>query len=194
MEEIRSFVAIELPDDIKSKLGKLIAQLKARNSGVKWVDANNIHLTLNFLGNVASDKIDEVTKAMEESAREIPPFQIEVKELGAFPNLRRVQVVWVGMQDELEPLGKLKQNLDFNLELIGFTPESRPFSPHLTLGRVRNEASFEERQKLGELISNTQFEGGSFKVEAVSLMKSQLTRQGSIYTRMSLTKLINPKY
>lgn len=194
MEEIRSFVAIELPDDLKSKLGKLIAQLTGRNSGVKWVDANNIHLTLNFLGNVASDKIDEVTKAIEESAREIASFQLEVKELGAFPNLRRVQVVWVGMQGELEPLGKLKQNLDFNLELIGFTPEARPFSPHLTLGRVRNEASFEERQKLGELINNTQFEGGSFKVEAVSLMKSQLTRQGSIYTRMSLTKLINPKY
>src|SRR3989304_906792 len=101
MEQIRSFIAIELPDELKLALGQLEIQLKAgKPSSVKWVDPHSIHLTLKFLGNIALDRTGEITRAMEEATQGIPPFHLAVKELGVFPNLRRVQVAWVGISGE----------------------------------------------------------------------------------------------
>ncbi|MBA7709959.1 RNA 2',3'-cyclic phosphodiesterase [subsurface metagenome] len=98
MERIRSFIAIELPDELRLELGQLEAQLKSgEQSWVKWVDPNSIHLTLKFLGNIAIDRTAEITGAMEEAARGIPPFNLGVKDLGVFPNLKRAQVAWVGL-------------------------------------------------------------------------------------------------
>ncbi|MBI4303902.1 MAG: RNA 2',3'-cyclic phosphodiesterase [Chloroflexi bacterium] len=189
MEQIRAFIAIELPSELKNGLYQLETELKRRQSSARWVDPENIHLTLNFLGNIDAAKTGEITEAMEEAAQGIPPFQLEVKELGVFPNLKRVQVVWVGISGEVDKLMQLQQGLETNLAILGFAPEERKFTPHLTLARVRNEASFEERQKLGQLIASTQFEGGTIRVDAISLMRSELTRAGPIYTRLSLVKL-----
>ena len=97
MEQVRSFIAIELPDELKAGLDRLQTRLKSSGqSGVKWVDPYSIHLTLKFLGSIPVDKISGITAAMEEAAQEISHFHLEVKELGVFPNLKRVQVVWVG--------------------------------------------------------------------------------------------------
>jgi len=96
MEQVRCFIAIGLPDEIKEGLVQLQAQLKSGNQpGVKWVDPYGIHLTLKFLGSVAADRIDPITGAMGEAAQGIPPFRLKVEGLGVFPSLRRVQVVWV---------------------------------------------------------------------------------------------------
>jgi len=93
MEPIRSFIAIELPDELKSELTRLEARLKSDNQpGVKWVNPDSIHLTLKFLGNIAADRTGEITRAMENAVQGISPFHLEVKELGVFPNLRRAQV------------------------------------------------------------------------------------------------------
>ncbi len=190
MEQIRSFIAIELPDKLKLRLGQLEAQLKSdKQPWVKWVNPNSIHLTLKFLGNIAPDKSSEVTRAMEEAAQEIPPFHLEIKVLGVFPNLKRVQVVWVGISGEVDKLSKLQQRIESNLARLGFAPESRPFTPHLTLARLRNQASSDERQRFGQLIADTKFEVGTIKVDAISLMRSQLTREGAIYSRISLVNL-----
>ena len=191
MEQIRSFVAIELPDELKRKLTHLQAQLKTgKEAPVKWVAPNGIHLTLKFLGNTAADKIKEITGAIEVSAEGIPPFHLEVKELGAFPNLRRVQVVWVGITGEVAQLSELQQRIEANLALLGFAPESRPFTPHLTLARVRQGTSPEEQQSFGQLIASTGFDAAcDFSVDAVSLMKSELTREGAIYSRIGLIGL-----
>ncbi len=194
MEQIRSFIAIELPDELKLALSQLELELKSgKQPRVKWVDTGNIHLTLKFLGNIGTDRVSEITKAMEEATQGIPPFHLEVRSLGVFPNLKRVQVVWVGISGEVEKLVRLQQCIESNLAHLGFTPESRPFTPHLTLARLRNQASLEERQRFGQLIASTRFEAAhTIKVDAVNLMRSQLTREGAIYSLISSARLKKP--
>ena len=194
MEQVRSFIAIELPDEVKTGLSQLEAQLKVgKTSGVKWVDPYGIHLTLKFLGNVAIDRTGEITTAMEVAARGMSPFDLKVKDLGVFPSLRRVQVVWVGISGEIDKLSQLQEHLESNLARLGFAPESRAFTPHLTLARLRNQTSPEERQRLGQLVANTRFEEAyTFKVDTISLMKSQLTSEGAIYSRISAVELKKP--
>ena len=193
VDQIRSFIAIELPDELKRELGELEARLKSgKQPWVKWVDPNSIHLTLKFLGNININSTEEITKAMEEAAREIAPFQLEVKGVGVFPNLKRVQVVWVGLGGEIDKLSQLQQRLESNLERLGFAPETRKFTAHLTLARVRNQASLEERQRFGQLIAGNKFEAGTIKVDAINLMRSQLTREGAIYSRISSVRLKKP--
>ncbi len=191
MEQIRSFIAIELPDKLKLELSRLEAKLKSGGlPGVKWVNPDSIHLTLKFLGNITPDKTVEITRAIEEAARTVPPFNLEVKDLGAFPNFKRVQVVWVGISGEVAQLKQLQQDIESNLTRLGFTPESRPFTSHLTLARLRNQASSDERQKLGQLIADTRFEADcTIKVDAISLIRSQLTREGAIYSQISSVRL-----
>jgi len=187
MEQVRSFIAIELPDELKLGLAQLEAQLKmSKQPWVKWVNPYSIHLTLKFLGGIAVDRISEITRAMEEAIQGISPFSLEVKDLGVFPNLRRVQVAWVGISGEVDKLSQLQQHLESNLARLGFAPETRPFTPHLTLARLRNQASLDERQSFGQLIAITRFEATyTIKVDAISLMRSQLTREGAIYSRIS---------
>jgi len=187
MEQVRSFIAIELPDELKAGLAQLEAQLKLdKPSAVKWVDPSGIHLTLKFLGNIAVDRISAITRAMEEATRELSPFQLKVTGLGVFPNLKRVQVAWVGIGGEVDKLGQLQQRIESNLVPLGFTAESRPFTPHLTLARLRDRASPDERQRFGQLIASTKFEAVyTIKVDSLNLMRSQLTREGAIYSRLS---------
>jgi 2'-5' RNA ligase len=194
MEQIRSFIAIELPNELKLGLTQLETQLKSdKQPWVKWVNPEGIHLTLKFLGNIAVDRTGEITKAMEEAVQGISPFRLEVKGLGVFPNLRRVQVAWVGISGEIDKLTQLQKRIETNLTPLGFAPESRAFTPHLTLARLRDQASLDERQRFGQLIANTKFEVAyTIEVDAISLMRSQLTREGAIYSRISLVKLRKP--
>ncbi|MBA7630502.1 RNA 2',3'-cyclic phosphodiesterase [subsurface metagenome] len=194
MEQIRSFIAIELPDEVKQALAQLQAQLKTgKQPPVKWVDPYSVHLTLKFLGNIAADKTGEITGAIEKAAQGVPPFQLEVKDLGVFPNFRRVRVVWVGISGEVAQLSQLQQRIESNLSPLGFAPESRPFTPHLTLARVREQASPIEQQSFGQLIANTRFEGVyGFSVDSINLMRSQLTSEGAIYSQISSVKLKKP--
>jgi len=191
MELIRSFIAIELPDGLKLELARLEARLKSnRQPWVKWVNPEGIHITLKFLGDIAAETTGEITKAMEEAVQGISPFHLEVKGLGVFPNLRRVQVAWVGIIGEVDKLSQLQKRIETNLIPLGFAPESRAFTPHLTLARLRDQASLDERQRFGQLIASTEFETASaIEVDAVSLMRSQLTREGAIYSQISSVRL-----
>ena len=190
MEQVRSFIAVELSDEIKLGIARLQAKLKSGKFPVKWVDPNSIHLTLKFLGDIATGRINEITGAMVEAARGIPPFSLEVRGLGVFPNLRRVQVVWVGVSGEIDRLRQLQQRIESSLAPLGFAPESRPFTPHLTLARLRDRASLDERQSFGQLIAATRFEEiYGFSVGSLDLMRSQLTREGAIYSRISSVNL-----
>jgi 2'-5' RNA ligase len=187
MEEVRCFIAIELPEGVKRGLRELQAQLKAGSlAPVKWVEPENIHLTLKFLGNVAADRIDEIALAMTEAAKGTSPFSLEVKELGVFPNPKRVQIIWVGLSREVEKLSRLQQRIESGLARLGFASENRRFTPHLTLARLRDRATPAEREKLGQLIAETEFDAAkSFMVKGVKLMQSQLTREGPVYTSLS---------
>jgi 2'-5' RNA ligase len=193
MEQLRCFIAVELPEEIKAGLSRLQAKLKPNQCPVKWVDPYSSHLTLKFLGNVNLDMTGQISEAMAEAAQGVSALQLEIKGLGVFPNLRRVQVIWVGVSGDLDKLLQLQKRLETNLARLGFAPEARAFTPHLTLGRVRDQASGDERQKLGELIAGTRFEAGyALPVEAINLMRSQLTREGAIYSRISSAELHLP--
>ena len=191
MEQVRSFVAIELPDEVKSAIAQLQNQLKSGGQfPIKWVDPYSIHLTLKFLGNIDRDMVEEITRAMDETVRGVSPFHLEIKGLGVFPNLRRVQVAWVGVGGDLGQLGGLHKRIESSLSPLGFAPESRPFTPHLTLARLRDRASLNERQSFGQLVVGTRFESVfSFGVDAINLMRSQLTSEGPIYTQIGSAKL-----
>jgi 2'-5' RNA ligase len=191
VETVRCFIAIELPDEVKAGLRDIQSRLKLGSKApVKWVDPDGVHLTLKFLGGVDAAKIAPISAAMKEAARGVSPFSLKVEGLGAFPNLRRVQVIWVGVSGEVERLADLQQRLENNMAELGFAPEKRHFTPHLTMARVRDQASLAEREGLGQLIAGPGFEASySFPVAEVSLMRSQLTREGALYSRLSAAAL-----
>jgi 2'-5' RNA ligase len=194
MEPIRTFIAVELPQEIRLELETLQARLKLPNQPwVKWVDPHGIHLTLKFLGNIATDRVDEIIEAMREAAGGIPALHLELKGMGAFPNLKRVQVVWVGLEGEIEQLRQLQQRIEASLSRLGFARESRPFTPHLTLARVRDRASAEDRQAFGQAIASASLEANyAFEVTAIGLIKSQLTREGALYSQLGVVGLKKP--
>jgi 2'-5' RNA ligase len=191
MALIRAFIAVELPSGLKNELAELETQLKkASPPVVKWVDPNSIHVTLKFLGEISEDSIEELMLAIEETAQGILPFQLEVRGVGAFPNLERPQVLWTGVKGELEKIAQLQKRIESNTEQLGSPRESRAFSPHLTLGRVRDEAGPNERRRLGKLLADTTFTAlHNIDVDAVNLMKSQLTPGGAIYSCIGSVKL-----
>jgi 2'-5' RNA ligase len=190
-EQIRSFIAIELPEEAKEGLARLKKELERNeHKFVKWVDPWGIHLTLKFLGNIPSKRLTEIIEAIKEAAQGISPFHLEISGLGAFPSLSQARVFWVGIGGELDKLSRLQQNIDSALAVLGFAKEERSFVPHLTLARIRQGASPLERRSFGELVGSTIFEDKyHIKVEAISLMRSQLTPAGAIYTCLSTVEL-----
>jgi len=147
-------------------------------------------LTLKFLGNIPFRQVAEVTKAIEEAAQGVAPFHLEISGLGAFPNLKQPRVLWVGIGGEIDTLLRLQQNIDSVLASLGFAKEERPFMPHLTLARIRQGASPMERKNFGELAMSVSFEASyPIDAKAVSLMRSQLTPDGAIYTRLFMVGL-----
>jgi 2'-5' RNA ligase len=190
-EQIRSFIAIELPEEAKKGLARLRKELERDgHKFVKWVAPGGVHLTLKFLSNIPSKRVTEITEAIEEAAGGISPFHLEISGLGAFPSLRQVRVFWVGISGELDKLSRLQQSIDSALAALGFAKEERPFVPHLTLARIREGASPLERRSFGELVGSTIFEDKyHVEVEAISLMRSQLTPAGAIYTCLSVVEL-----
>jgi 2'-5' RNA ligase len=190
-EQIRSFVAIELPGEAKKGLASLRRELERdEHRFVKWVDPKGVHLTLKFLGNIPSRRVTEITEAIKKAAQGLSPFLLEISGLGAFPSLKQPRVVWVGVGGELDKLSTLQQNIDSALAALEFAREERPFVPHLTVARVREGASASETGRFGELVSSVAFEGRyRIDVGAVRLMRSQLTPAGAIYTCLSVVSL-----
>jgi RNA 2',3'-cyclic 3'-phosphodiesterase len=180
-----------LPESVKAGLKQVEESLKSVDpSCAKWIDPDSIHLTLVFLGNVDINKIESITQSMKKAAQTTPPFNLALDELGAFPDLRRAQVVWVGLQGDLEVLQTLQKRIETNLVPLGFPPENRAFKPHLTLARVREITGPQIRQSLGEKISLNKIESKSIiRVDSISLMRSELTRSGAIYTRLCSVEL-----
>ncbi|MFO7772605.1 MAG: RNA 2',3'-cyclic phosphodiesterase [Dehalococcoidia bacterium] len=190
-DQVRAFIAIELPGEAREGLARLRSELQRdEHRFVKWVDPDGIHLTLKFLGNIPAGQVAEITRALEEAAQGISRFHLEVSGLGVFPSLKQVRVLWVGIGGEVEKLSRLQQNIDSVLAGLGFPGEERPFVPHLTLARIRQGASPWERRSFGELVDCAIFEAKyHILVEAISLMRSQLTPAGAVYTRLAVVGL-----
>jgi len=185
MEQIRTFIAIELDEAWKAALNEVQAQLKeSKVSRIgRWVAPDSIHLTLKFLGNVPGDRIEEIKQAMSRACRPFAPFRISLAAPGCFPDARRPRVVWIGIGGDLEPLMQLQRSVDSELNSLGFAAEKRGFQPHLTLARIRDNARPHEREEMGKWISRAKVDvSASMMVQEVSLMRSDLQPAGAIYT------------
>lgn len=191
MEEIRAFIAIELPDEVKSNLSEVLQRLKpGREKAVKWVNPDGIHLTLKFLGNIPSNKVVDITQAIESASEHAGPIKLNLQGLGAFPNLKSPRVAWVGIGGDIPNISNLQRQIDQSLIPLGFPSEKRAFSPHLTIGRVRDKATHRERSELGNAIGSMELNKASpFIVDRVSLIQSTLTRNGANYNQIATVML-----
>jgi 2'-5' RNA ligase len=185
-ELIRCFIAIELPPEIKSSLAQLQDRLRQGGpAGVRWVDPEGIHLTLKFLGPVAAHRLPQIEECLARAAQGTGPFSLELAGTGVFPNPSRPRVAWVGLGGEVERLVQLQKDIETELAPLGFPREARGFTPHLTLARLREGTAPQERQRFGRQVVSTSFEAPvPLPVEQVSLIRSQLTPGGAIYTRL----------
>lgn len=185
MEQIRTFIAIELSRDLKDSLSRLQECLKRQvpERSTRWMRPEDIHLTLKFLGDVPASRMASVSRAVETACRGFDRFAIELVGLGCFPSPRRPRVVWVGVREPTGVLSRLQKAVESTLVELGFEPEGRPFSPHLTLGRVQRKVSQRGRQRLGELIAESDVGLlGRMTVPSVNVMRSDLRPDGAVYT------------
>lgn len=191
-ETYRTFIAAPLAPPVIQALDTLQTQLKRAcpHRTVRWVPADHIHLTLHFLGDILPSRVDPVKAALQVVARNVPPFAFEAKGLGAFPNLSRPRVIWVGVQDETSWLALLHEAVNEAMTRLGFERERRRFSPHLTLGRVQRRASRAEAQSIGEVIEATHVDTlGANPVETLVLFRSILQPTGAEYTPLAQFRL-----
>jgi 2'-5' RNA ligase len=182
---IRLFIALLFPEEVKTRLGELIDDLKPHARGIKWVDAKNIHLTLKFIGEVPQKKVGPITEILESVLAGRRRFEGRIVGVGGFPDLRHPRVLWVGL-DGAALAVEIAGELDRRLVPAGIKAEKRPLSPHLTLGRVKQPGDF---SGLAVHIQGLKFDAGTVILDRVALVKSTLTPTGPIYEVVKLYNL-----
>lgn len=179
-ETIRTFIAIEIPTEIQAKLSDLQADLSKFIQRASWVKKGNIHLTLKFLGDVSTHRIESISSVLKQIAAAHAPFEMNFSGVGAFPNVRRPRVIWVGMTDGADHAARLAEDIENSLQPLGFEREKRGFTPHLTLARIRRPTN------LGAVSNKfsqyTALDIPSLQVAQFALIRSQLHPRGAIYT------------
>ncbi|MGH2461042.1 MAG: RNA 2',3'-cyclic phosphodiesterase [Chloroflexota bacterium] len=187
---LRAFVAIELPPEVRAWCQAAIEQARRKlgssASAVRWVDPAAIHLTLTFLGAVAITRVPVLIERLGAELANQAPFRLEIGGLGVFPGPRSPRVVWLAVLGDLTALGACQRRVEAATVPLGFPAETRPFKPHLTLGRVRETATSEQRAAIGALPANWPLTvSRSFSVDSVSLMQSHLGPGGARYPRLA---------
>lgn len=183
---IRAFIALELSPTLQEALSRLVIQLRGfQLNGVRWINPTGIHLTLRFLGDARPDSLAQMRANLETTARQSAPFDLQIQGFGAFPNLKRPHVIWVGVQAPAA-LHALQQSIETIARRAGFPAEERPFSPHLTLGRVQRSITPAQLSHLSAGISGvTVGVLGNLRVEQFLLFRSDLKPSGAVYTRLA---------
>jgi 2'-5' RNA ligase len=186
LEQIRTFIAIELPDEVKEKISFLQEELREDRGGASRVRPKNIHLTLKFLGNIDAEKINSIGNALEKASENVGPLTVTVGGTGGFPNLKSPRVLWVGV-GESEGLTRLQKNIEEELNKIGFEKERRPFHPHLTLLRVK---SMDEGRRLAGLVKEIKSDiEAKFSTDEFILFKSKLGPGGAEHSALKRISL-----
>jgi len=186
MSVVRAFIAVDIPPDLQARLVKLAEDLRAQMGDVpvRWVPAENMHLTLKFLGDVSLANLDLLTDIIRSEAAERDEMVISLGGVGAFPHPRRPRVIWAGVEAPPE-LEMLQRCIERETARIGYPPEERPFSPHITLGRVSRGAAPAEVRAVGDVLqANKVGFLGVARLKEVHLYRSDLQRGGAVYTRM----------
>lgn len=186
MQTIRAFIAISLSSEITAQLEKVILHLKGalKDVPIRWVPPGNIHLTLKFLGNIPLEDVTALQGALQTQADKCSGFEIKLAGLGAFPNLRRPRVLWMGV-DAPPELFALQQGIEDELSRLGYAREEKKFSPHLTLGRVSQNIHARDYPRINQALTQWSTEAfGSLRVAGVDLYRSDLQPSGARYTRL----------
>jgi len=183
---IRSFLAIRLPEPIHKELKSIQERLKETDTKVKWVTPHNIHLTLKFLGNIESRDVERIDGMVSKIVAKESHLILRAEGVGAFPHIRSPRVIWVGISGEVDRLRDIHRRMEGELETIGFRPEERTFSPHLTIGRVKTKV---HKTLLDRLVALKDYLSQPFKVGEIILFKSDLYPHGPIYTPLKTMPL-----
>lgn len=194
MSLLRVFVALSIPAPLQEAIQRETAGLQQRLGRrlVRWVAPENVHLTLKFLGEISRANVDLLIEALRREAGEHPAFEMTVGGLGVFPNPRRPRVVWIGLQAP-PALDALQHAIEAAAARLGYPEEERPFSPHLTIGRVSQHASGSDQQRIRQAIEATTVGAlGTAAIRSVELYRSDLRPEGPLYTRLHSAALRPP--
>ena len=185
MSQVRAFLGIDLDDDLKPKINKIIRQFKQIDTRIKYVELANLHLTLKFFGDIDTNGLDLLEEAIANVLADFNAFNIKIKGCGAFPNNNHIKVIWVGIDDD-SIIRDLHDKLDKEFVRLGFDKD-RKFSTHLTIGRMK---SAKNKDKVKSVIEEfADIEIGEMEVSKISLKKSTLTPQGPIYEDLTVFEL-----
>jgi 2'-5' RNA ligase len=182
----RTFAAIFPPPEVRERISELSAELKKVAGDVKWVETQNVHLTLRFFGSLTDAQLECAAESMRETAREANAFKVRLAAVGAFPSISRPRVIWVGIEEGRELTMRVAEALERRFVEAGLGGADRPCSPHLTIGRVKVPR---RNPRLEEAIRTLTFEGAEFMINALTLTKSELRRGGPIYSPVVVAKL-----
>ena len=185
MSQIRAFLAVDLDDDLKPDINKIIKEFKKIDTKIKYVDLVNLHFTLKFFGDIDVDGIELLSSKIAKVVSDFKPFSIKIKGCGAFPNNNRIKVIWVGI-DEDELLKNLHDELDKEFVKLGFGKDKK-FSSHLTIGRMKSAKGKDKVKSTIESFSDIDI--GEMNVDKIILKKSTLTPSGPIYEDIKEFKL-----
>ncbi|MBI5824928.1 MAG: RNA 2',3'-cyclic phosphodiesterase [Chloroflexi bacterium] len=193
MTPLRAFIAIELPNQLQNALETQTARLR-RPLGdelIRWVPTKNIHLTLKFIGNIAASHVDFLKQLLTQTADSHPQFNLQIGGIGSFPNSKRPRVLWAGIHAPAE-LASLQKSIEAGTTRLGYEKEEKTFSPHLTLGRIRQNLNETALQKIRITLDTIQLGNiGSTRVDSIHLYKSELHTSGSVYTKLFSAPLNN---
>jgi 2'-5' RNA ligase len=178
-EKIRSFISVDITDDqLLSKLIDLQQMFVGTGADLKLVERANLHFTMRFLGDVSTPTLDKICEEMKTIS--FRPFEINMRGVGVFPNIRRINVIWVGVVEGETEIFNLFNQIESKIKKIGFPPDPKGFSPHLTIARTRTGRN---KDKLAKLVTElSHYDVGRMKVDALRLKKSVLTPKGPIYS------------
>ena len=178
-EKIRCFIAIELSQETKETLRKIENDLQKTIHGVKWVEPNNIHLTLKFLGDIEKETIEKIKEILSQIAKETKPFKIRLSSAGAFPSPSQPRVIWIGIDEGKNESSSLANLIEERVAPLGIEKESRAFHPHLTLARVK---FLKDKSSVKNAFASLKVPQTEMTATKIILFQSTLTREGSIYT------------
>lgn len=184
---MRAFLALTLPKKERTRIHRSARPLRERELPVRWIDVENYHVTLKFLGDIRGTRIDTVKDVMRRVADATAPFRARIGVFGAFPTIRRPEVLWVGVEASPE-LRCLKQDLEWGLAGHDFERETRAFHPHITLGRASPDAGAGAFRGVDDLVADLEHDG-DFLVRAVDLLQTHRTRDGVRYTSVDSVRL-----
>jgi 2'-5' RNA ligase len=185
---VRTFIAVEIPLEVKERAVRLIDQLRATPAKVKWVSPAAMHWTIKFLGDVAMTETPQICQAVARAVEPLAPFDVEACGAGAFPDARRPRTVWIGMSQGADQMIELHDRVEAELETLGYRPEGRRFRPHLTIGRVRSGPH--EAEELGRLVeAHADFDGGLSTVFEAVVFTSELGPDGPTHEPLGHAEL-----